>query len=74
MNVQYGDACLLLQQVYEWTKKFMNGMRTVKRSPLSGQAHPVVTSEGIAGVEAIVMESRRVTLNEIARSGDYKEK
>jgi len=22
MKVQYGDACLSLQQVYEWTRKF----------------------------------------------------
>jgi hypothetical protein len=27
MNVQYGDACLSLQQVYERTRKFMNGTR-----------------------------------------------
>jgi hypothetical protein len=39
MKVQYGDACLSLQQVYEWNKKFMNGIR----SP-----------EGIAAVETIV--------------------
>jgi hypothetical protein len=28
MKVQYGDACLSLQQVYEWTRKFMNGIRS----------------------------------------------
>jgi hypothetical protein len=26
MKVQYGDACLSLQQVYERTRKFMNGI------------------------------------------------
>ena len=31
-----------------------------------GQAHPVVTPEAIAAVEAIVKENRRVTVNEIA--------
>ena len=74
MKVLYGDACLSLQQVYEWTRKFMNGITTVKGFPLSGQAHPVVKPEGIAAVEAIAMENRRVTVNEIARSGDYIEK
>ena len=54
MNVQYGDACLSLQQVYEWTRKFMNGIRSVTVSPLPGQAHPVVTSEVIAAVETIL--------------------
>ena len=33
MKVQYGDACLSLQQVYEWTRKFMNGISSVTDSP-----------------------------------------
>ena len=74
MKVQYGDACLSLQQVYEWTRKFMNGISSVTDSPRPGQAHRVVTPEGIAVVEAIVNENRRVTSNEIARNGDYIEK
>jgi hypothetical protein len=28
MKVQYGDACLSLQQVYEWTRKFMKSFRS----------------------------------------------
>jgi len=71
MKVQCGDACLSLQQVYEWTRKLINGISSVTDSPLPGQAHPVVTPEGIAAVEAIVKENRRVTLNKITRNGDY---
>jgi hypothetical protein len=70
MKVQYGDACLSLQQVYEWTKKFMNGISSVTDSPGPGQAHRVVTPEAIAAVEAIVKENRRVTVNEIAAQLD----
>ena len=66
MKVQYGDACLSLQQLYEWTGKFMNGISSVTDSPRPGQAHPVVTPEAIAAVEAIVKENRRVTVNERA--------
>jgi len=66
MKVQYGDACLSLQQVYEWTRKFMNSISSVTDSPRPGQAHRVVTPEAIAAVEAIVKENRRVTANEIA--------
>ena len=66
MKVQYGDACLSLQQVYQWTGEFMNGISSVTDSPRPGQAHRVVTPEGIAAVEAIVKENRRVTVNEIA--------
>ena len=74
MKFQYGDACLSLQKMYEWTRKFINGISSVKDSPRPGQAHPVVTPEVIAAVEAIVKENRRVTVNERARSGDYIEK
>ena len=36
MNVQCGDACLSLQQVYEWTRKSMNGISSVTDSPRPG--------------------------------------
>ena len=36
MNVEYGDACLSLQQVYEWTGKFMDGISSVTDSPRPG--------------------------------------
>jgi len=26
MKVQYGDACLSQQQMYEWSRKFANGV------------------------------------------------
>ena len=74
MKVQYGDACLSQQQVYEWTRKFMNGISSVTDSPRPGQAHPVVTPEASAAVEAVVKENRPVTTNEIARNGDCIEK
>jgi len=70
MKVQYGDVCLSLQQVYEWTRKFMNGISSVTDSPRPGQANRLVTSEAIAAVEAIVKENRRVTVNEIAAHMD----
>ena len=70
MKVLYGDARLSLQQVYEWNRKFMNGISSVTDCPRPGQAHRVVTPEAIAAVEAIVKENRRVTVNEIAAHGD----
>ena len=36
MKVQYGDACLSLQQVYECTRKYMNGNSSVRDSPRPG--------------------------------------
>jgi len=70
MKFQYGGACLSLQQVYEWTRKFMNGISFVTESPRPGEAHRVVTPEGIAAVETIVNENRRVTMNEIVAHVD----
>ena len=52
----------------------MNGISSVTDSPRPGQAHRVVTPEVIAAVEVIVKENRHVTVNEIARNGDYIEK
>jgi len=66
MEVQYADACLSLQQVYEWSRKFLNGVSSVTDSPRPGQAHRVVTPKAIATVEAIVKENRRITVHEIA--------
>jgi len=54
MKVQYGDACLSVQQVYQCTRQFMNGISSVTDCPLLVQAHPVVTPEGIAPVEGNV--------------------
>ena len=73
MKVQYGDACLSLQQVYEWTRKFMNSISSVTDSPRPGQAH-LVTPESIAAVETIVKENRRVTVICMERNGYYIEK
>jgi len=66
MKVQYGDACLSQQQVYEWSRKFANDVTSVEDAPRPGQTPQVVTPQNIAAVEAIVMENRRVTLNDIA--------
>ena len=55
-----------LQQVYEWSRKFLNGVSSVTETPRPGQAHREVTREAIAAVEAIMKENRRVTAHEIA--------
>ena len=38
MKVQYGDACLSQQQVYEWSRKFANDVTSVEDAPRPGQA------------------------------------
>jgi hypothetical protein len=56
MELQYGDACLSLQKVYEWTRKFLNGVRPVADSPRPGQAHRVVEPEAIAALHGTTLE------------------
>jgi ribosomal protein S25 len=80
MEVQYGDACLSLQEVYEWTRKFLkwtrkflNGVSSVADCPRPDQARRVVTPEAIAAVEAIVKDNRRVTVHEIAAHLDISD-
>ena len=38
MKFHYGDACLSQQQVYEWSRKFANGVTSVEDAPCPGQA------------------------------------
>ncbi|XP_023713882.1 histone-lysine N-methyltransferase SETMAR-like, partial [Cryptotermes secundus] len=68
MEVQYGDACLSQQHVYEWSREFRSGITSVAEAPRPGQAHRVVTPESVAAVEALVMENGRVSVDEIAES------
>ena len=46
MKVQYGDACPSLQQVYEWTGKFMNDISSVTDCPRPGQGTPSSDTRG----------------------------
>ena len=60
MAAQRSDSCLSLQQVYEWSRKFRNGVTSVADAPR------VLTRQSTAAAEAIVMDNRRVTLDEIS--------
>lgn len=54
-KVQYGDARLSLQQVYDWGRKFWNGPSRVSDSPRPGQGHRVVKPDSTAETEHTVM-------------------
>jgi intein-encoded DNA endonuclease-like protein len=51
MEVHYGDACLSLQRVYEWTRKFMNGISSVTDSPRSGARVAALSAKRISFLE-----------------------
>ena len=56
--------------MYEWSRKFLNGVTSATESPRPGQVHRAVTPEAIAAVEDIVKENRSVTVQEIAEHLD----
>jgi hypothetical protein len=64
MKAQYSDASLSLQQVYEWSTMFRNGVRFLTHPP--GQPHRVVTPASNTAVEHIMMGSGRVAVNATA--------
>ena len=49
MKMQYGDACLLLQQVYDWDRKFKSGVSSVADAVRLGRPHTADTPEMVAG-------------------------
>jgi hypothetical protein len=65
MKTQYGDACLSLQ-VYEWGRKFKNGVSNVADADRPGRPHTAYTPETMEHVERVVRENRRVTADEVA--------
>ena len=54
MKVQYGDACLSLQQVYEWTRKFMNGISSVTGCPRPGARVAALSAIGNFFLEVLM--------------------
>jgi hypothetical protein len=65
MVLQYSKACLSLQQVYEWSRKFKIGMSSVADTRLD-QAHRVITPQAISEVERVIRENCHVMLGEVA--------
>ena len=45
MKVQYGDACLSQQRVYEWSRKFANGVTSGEDAPRPHQAQQLQQSQ-----------------------------
>jgi histone-lysine N-methyltransferase SETMAR len=66
MKMQYGDACVSLQQVYEWHRKFKIGVSTLIDAAHSGQPHTMTTPNAIAAVERVIRENGWVTIDEVA--------
>ena len=65
IKMQHGDACLSLQQVYDWERKFKSGVSSVVDAARSGRPHTADTPEMVAGVERVLCENSHITLDEV---------
>jgi hypothetical protein len=54
MKMQYRDTCLSLQQVYEWDKKFKNGMSSVADADGPDRPHTACTPETVEHFEQVI--------------------
>ena len=62
--MQHGDTCLSLS-VYDWDRKFKSGVSSVADAARLGRPHTADTPEMVAGVERVLRENRRITLDEV---------
>lgn len=64
--MQYGDAYLSLQQVYEWDRKFKNGVSSVADVDRPGGPHTAYTPARVERLKRVTQENRRVTTDDVA--------
>ncbi|GBO11356.1 hypothetical protein AVEN_111355-1 [Araneus ventricosus] len=67
MKAVYGEYSLSRSTVVEWRKRFLEGRALLEDDARPGQANRVITPEMIAEVHDLVLNNRRVTMDEIHR-------
>jgi hypothetical protein len=53
-KMQYGDACLLPQQVYVWDRNFKNGVSSEADADHRGRPHTAFTAETAEHTERVI--------------------
>lgn len=66
LQAVYGDKALSKSRVFELVKQFKEGNRSETAGPSPGRPRISTTPENIAYVEHLVMQDRRMTIDEIA--------
>jgi hypothetical protein len=64
--MQYGDACLSLQQVHESDRKFKNRMSSVADADRPGRPHTAYTPARVVHLKRVTQANRHVTTDEVA--------
>ena len=62
----YGDSSMFKTKVFEWHKRFVEGMEDVEDDPKSGRPCTSTTDTNIEKVWQLVRSDRRLTIHVIA--------
>ncbi|GFR29026.1 histone-lysine N-methyltransferase SETMAR [Trichonephila clavata] len=65
MKDVYGEYNLCCSSVMEWRRRFLEECELLEDDAQPGQAHRVITLEIIAEVNTLVLDNRRVNVDEI---------
>jgi len=66
LSAQYGDSALPRRSVYEWIKRFQYGQTSVKDEERAGRPSTSITDSNVEDAHAMILENRRVTIDELA--------
>ncbi|GFT94577.1 uncharacterized protein TNCV_3266741 [Trichonephila clavipes] len=67
MKTVYGEYSLCRSSVVEWCKRFREGCELLEDDARPGLSHHVITPERIAEVNALVLNNRKILVDEIHR-------
>jgi histone-lysine N-methyltransferase SETMAR len=66
LHAVYGDSAPSLATVSNWAREFMHGRESLEDDPRSGAPKTVVNDQIAATVEKLIIEDRRISLEQIA--------
>ena len=66
LSAQYEDSALPRQSVYEWIEKFQHGQTSLKDEERVGHPSASFTDSNVEDTRAMILENRRVTIDEVA--------
>ena len=66
MSSVYQEECLFYETVKYWGRKFKSGFLSIHDIPRGGRPNFLVTEDSVCQVKTLVLEDRRVTVQQIA--------
>ncbi|XP_033218443.1 protein GVQW3-like [Belonocnema kinseyi] len=70
---KFGSECLSRAAVFKWAKAFKDGRETVENEPHDLRPRTSMTPENIRRVEQMILEDRRMNVQDILASGNLLE-